>query len=791
MEEYKTPSAEAVKKEVKSVKNMTEGVDLNMPDNLAENEETCKSFVKRAFSYLQRFTHSSERESLERRLIESDRMFRMAIQKSSEEIYTTETEYNESRAVSSQYYRSIKGITSGQKSIIFPRGSEELPAQFIPDYNGDFISKEEAERIAKGDNMMLRYTWDKDGIERVVKSNLLFSNKNSIDILSLEWDRKVVKMLMRVVGYYDKDGNPVEYKLENFFKDGVPVVRPPKMYDSNGNSFGNMYKDGIPVLTVLVEKPFVVCDNPHLERHPAKNCYFDLTIEDPMQWQCFIREYQKSFESLLNKQYSGEYTNVEKLCDAQLFDAPEHTAENVDDEQSTFADINRSGVDRRNGLYKVFHIQMYAPINDKGKWDKDAIPKLYEAVIAGDMNAPVDNIVDGKSKGAVVLQLRRFPYAHNMFTYWPIYSHDDDRRSAIRMGYETILRNNYEIQTACLRQWEDNKNRIIRAQKIIQGGALSTSDMTSSASKSKVLVTRRGIDPKSVMHTVPEQNVTQLTVQELGFMGQDANDITGMTEAMRGAAMGSRTTSTEYQGAITQGMKPAIEDAKFMADQIFPRMLMMIASMWRQFGEPGKVINITDGDVIIGQVDPTDLYGMSNIRVVGVDRFESDVLQRNQMIQFLNNGFAYAKESMGPEGETAFWRRFAESFRMRDAEKIFPEGNMYVEAERQAWNDINTLMNDPYGALNSEGFMPEQGENHKVQLNILKPYRENLNLMAKVNPAYGENLRVLDILILAHEQMLERSVQMAMQNQQAQSAQPVNTGEVAGDQLGGLVGGVA
>lgn len=744
------PSAAEVKKATKPVE--TEVRDyVKLPDNLAEETDLAKSFHNEAYSRFQRFVGQASRTELEENLRSADAMWRLAKRKGRTVKGSAQQQDTLSNVAASQFYKSVRLVSSGQTSMIFGQ-QDELPAQYDPPREDASISQDEAQRVANADNLLLNYTWEKDGWEEKIKQAIRRVNKNSIQVMSLEWEYKTEKRVERVPGYYTAKKEPVSYR------GAKPDAAP--MFDYSGKPISSVLDaNGKPRSFVFIEKTKVVKNCPVLELHDMKNVYFDLDIPDMRNQSCVVIRTQKSLGDLLAMQRDGMFKNVEKLSQTHLYESETNNSSTVDTERDTNAGYQRDMTE--NGLIDLYHVYMVSPVDEKGKkWDSDVVPEFYEAVYAGPFGTFADKEADDKDKAkatSVCLMLRRLPYHHGHLPLYVIYSHDDER-GAVRMGYQTLLECNYEQQVSRQNQWHDNNELAVRSPWVGEKGNVLSRDLKF-RNGNQVMWVKPGTGQTALTKlSVPD--MTQRFISEMDMLRKDADEICGTTDVMRGVAMGARTTGTEAMGAREQAMMPAIEDAKVMADQIFKPILADHASLWRQFGDPRAMITVTRSNVVLGTVSPGELYGECNVRVVSVAKYQTDMASRQVINNAISSG-VYEKSAgfMGKDGALEFWRTWARLMRFPNAQKIFPGARKYVEAENQAWADVEAIKADPVKAMNDPAQLPKPDEMHDIHIGILQQVRDKYVLLAKATPGDEKDAAIvaaLDLYMLMHEQFKEQ-----------------------------------
>ena len=788
MPQISIPDAKTLKKEA-GVELLPSYVEL--PPNLAENSTLCEKYHGLAYDFFESFRDQSLRTELIDMLAAADRAWRLSTNKTTVlQKASAQQQDTLSDVTSPEYYSAVRLLTAAQTSILFQDGSN-LPAEYTPLSNTNDYSEVQGDTISRNDNLLLNYNWAVDKWDDKIRDIVMYSNKNAHEFITLEWEKLTKMIVARSPGYYQADGTPVAVNEQ------TPEPAIGEAYGANGNMLESVFNgEGEPLSYVRAEKENVIKDCATLKRHDLKNVFIDLSIDDMQQQSCIVIRSQESLTNIMSKYQSGEYMNVDRLCDSQLYDGDDRYGLEIEDNEDDNVSIE-SITRNKNGLFDVFHVFMMAPIDStgKGKWDdKKVIPEIYEAKFIGpfDEFGNSDRDSDGKSKGCVCVKLRRNPYHNRKYPCHLQHSHIDDR-GAVHIGNITLLAGLVEEMTTTMNQHIDNKTLINKAPFIGEKGNVISRDLTSGANK--VI----WVKPGSAGTALTRQNIpdtTNSTVPLMQFLKKQFDDTIGTGEAMRGEFAGSRTSANEYLGAKEMQLKPLLEQTRRFASELFSWMLEQHADLWRQFGDPTKKITITgDDNSIIGEADPGALYGKMFVKVNAVDKFEKNLAQRQTLVNFISSGgYTQSKEFMGKEGALYFWRAVGESLELPDVEKIFPEAQRYVEAENQAMSDIKGIMRDPQASMSDPEMIPQEGERHDVHVKILEDYLERFQLIAKVEPENAQYnqavMSALQLYITIHQQYQQQAA-MAMQQQQAQAPayqgqQPAeNQGEQSGEFLAG------
>ena len=780
---------------------------VELPANLAKNADLCGLYWQKAHERLQWYKGQDLRRQLEENLQASDAMWRASKRRDRTQGGEANADPNTLSNVSStSFYRSHRIITTGQTAVIFY--GAELPFRYEPEVSSRDYTDEEGKRIADGQNLTFQYSWYADGYDKKLKDALFYVNKDAHAMLRHEWEFQTQSRIERVPGYYTKDGDPVEAKP------GVPIDAGTAIYKQNGdalnlpkNEFGQPQlfdENGTPRSYAFIEKVRVLHDHPCLTMVDIKDIFFDMTIDDMQKQNGIVEFFYPSYDEILQGAKDGKYTNVDQLSDFVLDSGI--TESNVQQDRDENAD-GQSTSNYKSGLLKACRVWLKAPIDDstnrrKGKTDKtrgvwDAeknVPVWYEAIFVGEFSGfnPSPTPESNSKPTCVCIMLRRNPNHHGRNPYKWLHSHRDNR-GALHMGYSTLLDGLYEQECTVLNQYFDNRTLAVKRPWIGEKGNVLSRDLKFRQGN-QVFWVKPG-SGSTALKQLDVSDMTGTTLPMLELLSDLQSKTMGTDKAYAGEFAGSRTTGTEYLGVMEQAMKPAMEDARGITDQFAPWLLENDADLWRQYGDPEHELVVIHPEtrMVLGRVNPAELYGRLKTRVVSIGQFETDMTIRQNLTNFIASG-GYDKSSpfMGKEGSLLWWKTVFKFMKIPDGDKMFP-ALKYKEAENQAWSDIQMILNDPNKAIEDATNHPHEDENHDIHLGILEPYYEKWKMLTpKDTPGYDAMDRAFQLFIHLHKQAKEQQgAQQATQQQGQQNVAgtpPAMSGEGAGDTLSGMMG---
>lgn len=810
-EDFVIPTNKGIEKNIAQYETIQRNY-VNNPENMCNNEELAGQCLKATSSHYKRFIGQSSREELLTYIANADAKFRLAkTQNKQFSVGSTQESNTLSHVASTQFYKSCKLIYTGLCNIIFG-DNLDLPARYESDENSEDYDYAEGQRIATEQTEYFRSVYDNDSWSSIIKDSMYWLVKNAHELISVQWRYETDTKTERVPGYFTKDGKPIEVYPEN----GAAIASETKKpytgqgYDRNGYQVEKIFdENGRPLSYVFIDKTRVVRENPVLLRYRMEDCYFDLDIKDDgsdpyldyMQKQtCVIVHTQKTLEQLLKGARDGLYENIDKISSAHLAN-DSNVVDAVDIKQERDENADQETDKQETGLFDSYHVFLKAPIDkEKKEWSDSEIPEWTEIEFIGKISdsMPINLKKGEKAQSPVCILLRKNIYHHKRNPFKLIFSHPDER-GGVHMGNYTLLECNIEEQTTTINQHIDNKTLRIKSPWIGKKDSILNKNELVFKNGNQVVWINGDVDRSLKKIDIPD--TTQTTLPLLQMLKEDANETVGTTDVIQGQYAGSRTTGTEVVNVRAQALQPAIESARYIANQYFNFILRDTSDLCRQFSNPSKTIK--NGNYTIR---PAELYGSLKTKVVAVDQFNADMTAKNSLTAFIQaGGFEKAQPYMGQSGGLNFWRMYAKVNKMPDYLSIFPEARKMVEAENQAYADIAVILEDPERASNDPDLLPKEGEAHDVHIKILESAREKAKaVMPMAEEDQAERLKmsiqVFDLYILIHNQLKTQESQGSgvgalsaggQQQPSAEAALPTLEGEAFGDELAGQQGQVA
>lgn len=688
--------------------------------NLADDKELCDLFWNDANQHWNRFNGQPEREAAEDARVAADGMYRASRRKPTRQA----EKFTMSNVSDTGYHRRIRTVSAGEAAIFY--NGIDPPAKYVPLAETDDYEPEDGKIIADQQNLLARYTQLVDKREAKVKKLNLLTNKYANYFEKSEWLRVV--QTRRERRPKRKNG-----KIER---------------DKDGAIKGWERKE--------IER--TIADHPTIRLKDPKDIWIDATIEEMDMQLCILDRGTENVQTLHRLQSQGEIMNVDEIKAEHLYQGEQHSDEL--NRRKENADEGTSSQES-NGLVEVWNVWMLAPIDKEGKWDrKKTLPTWHWGIFAGNINSR-----------PVCLSLMRNPYNHGKQPYNMVHSHEDDK-GAYHFGFPELGEDLYWLSTTIVNQAVDN-NTLRNRKPFIQIGRSLTQDMTFSGNK--IFHMERG----ATLTEVDVKDTTGVTMQFLDRI-DDIQDKTFNTDKpITGEPLGGRTTAQEATNVFEQAQKPAIEKAKYFGDQHYPWEFGMDKDLWEQFGDPKRVIKLTEHEQVY-EVRPGDLWGPLTVSVSSVLEFESTALRRQQLNAVTTNVMPFLGKFMAPGGGQQYGRDFFDEFKIKNGDIIF--GTVAnAEARSQAQRESRDMID------NDKVTDPQPDEAHDAHIETHQDILDEFKMLPKAD---RETMGGLDTINLqqrhidGHKKLKTDQQPSAQAPPQQELAGPAGLGLAQGGQLG-------
>jgi len=599
---------------------------VDLPDNLAGDEELAKRISDVMWRDWQRFDSQETRRHWVDRIIDNDRMYRC----SDKRVSGKAARQTVSNVTDTGFRRRIDTIHANEMSVLIP--DDGLPAFYeVGRADDSGSSGEEAERVIDDRNALEVHYWEEDNRVAKIRAANMKTNKDENCIVSMEWCREVRTEKVRVVSERDPEtGEPTKFSFEE-------TTEPVK-------------------------------DCPSFDLHDPKDVWFDTTVKDAQQTP-WIKRRDVLLDELYAQQEAGNIANVGKITSKQLADGHDISEADLEDERNLNAGQATTD-DEPNGLIRIYDFWARLPIDDKGKWAPGKVlPRIFWCTFAGR--------IDGEK---VPLRIQKNPYNHGMMPFLILHSHRDDR-GIIHDGLGTAIEGLWDEANTNINQAVDNKTARNRPVWVAKGH-WGTRDLTLRGGYNKVL--KAGVNGS--MDQLMPQDTTQTTMAFSDRLEDLMDKVAGTDKPIAGEALGSRTSATEAKNIFDQAVKAPLAKVQYWAeDQLFPWMLKMDASLSDQFADPSLTIK-----VLGREIRPARLYGPFGVRVTVVTEHANNALARQQMAAWVQNDLPILAPYMSPEGPGIAGEKAARSagFSAAESQKMFGTKNLadsVNQAREEAW----------------------------------------------------------------------------------------------------------
>ena len=662
----------------------------------------------------------------------ADEMYRAALTRSQvENDASANKENTRSNVSSTAYNRTIRVITAGEMAVTL--GNEELlPVVYEPPQGATEYQEGEALEVAHERNMILSYTFDTDKMREKIRKIYTFVNKYGNGLVEMAWDYRKTKEMRRV---------PVKWAKT---KEGQP--RRPTKY-------------------AFEWVDVMLADNPTLIWHDKKDCGFDAMIDDIQDQSCLYTRAQRNISDIWEFSATGQYKNVGKITTDMQYQGEGDASQQKDDRQANAGES--SDANKETSQFDIWTTMIRVPINDDtGKWDpKKEIPHWYKAVFVGD--------IDGKP---VCVQLSPNPAFCSKIPYLLMHSHDDDK-GALHLGYAILTFGLYMMETTVFNQTFDNNTKRTEVPMIADDGSIRVRDKKFRAGGNQWWWLRPGARPPTQVNV---QDTTQQSIPLLKEIQEIYKDTVGTNKPFLGEALGSRTSASEAIGVLEQATKPALEDAKYKANQLFPFIAEWSARFWELFSDPNREIMITY-EGITKSVNPAELYGPIQTRVTAIKRFQDNVLRRKEENTFLSQIFPIAEKYMKKTGVVSMLTQVLENRGYENVSDLWDVGSDF-DARHVAQSEGQAILFE--GIID----MPKPDENHEAHLDEHNQDLAGYEVGMTPEEYNDQNVRHMKQHILIHEQMMGAAEQQK-QLGPAQAAAPEDSARTVGEETGDMISG--
>ena len=710
--------------------------------NFADNEKTVDKARNWVASNHQYCRHQQKRDRSDDLREIADSMWR--VDKTRSEINSEESDNVEDTRAdfpSVGYFEAVKTITSGETSVILGN-SEDLPMEYEPLPGAEGYILDEGIRVSDDQNAVLAWSMErKDANGRNmydgIRSALFYLNKYGNQVLEMEWDYRVDERTV---------SEPIFDKREE------------------GEDEGEVPRKVI--ARKFKKKKVVIANNPKLNVIDLADCTFDVDIPNVQDQNYFDIRRDMQLADVWQLQRSGTLMNVGKIRGMYL------NGEYADEKEARENHRGGSGtVDNQTNLVEIHKARIRLPIDpETGEWDEDTqIPTWFETWWAGDV----------ESGNCLCLAIIPNPHHCKKIPVEIVHAFEDDN-GALHLGNPELLKSGYSMLTTIMNQYFDNVSSRNQLPFIVERGSIGKKFLTVTAGGNRIIFKEPGFaDPVPL-------NITDTTSQTFTAMDK-AEDLirraAGINKPLLGEGLGSRASASEAINTLNQALKPALEDAKYKADQILPFIAEWIMDMTRQFANPDDMIAVKFKGAV-RKVYPGRLWGDQLVRVVAIKKLQDNILRVQAENTMMTSYLPVFGQFMTEEGMVDLGKQIAKNRDFDNVDSWYKIGDDY-DARHVAMSENEAIV------LDNVVDFPSPSENHDAHIDEHESFVLRYTLGVPDEDQNKEGIANMKRHIDMHKQFMDQRPQpgapQAPEGSAPESA-PRTVGEAAGDLVGGAGG---
>lgn len=717
------------------------------PVNLAEDEELIDHILRWTSERYGKYIGQSARDKMKDDLIDADRMLRVSEvdgSTASEQQLNTLSNYK-----TPGYRRRCEIVAANVESLIVD--GDDLPAEYVLPHVPDGMNQSQVEvKAVDQQNIWEKYVVEQD--KRFDKlSELLYSTAGYANhAVEYGWKRKVQNIKTRKVATLLRDDETGEERI----------------------------------MKTEFRNEEIVEEYPTMDIFAVSDLVCDLTLPDIQSQECVFRLWDAPRHEVETFGRLGEYKNLKKLRNNSSVVQRNSERIELDDDKQTNAGQSADDVASEN--VQLATIWCRLPIDVKkitkngakaGAWDENATTSLFKVVLAGDPAA---------TSNAVVLLCEQSRLPVDMIPIDVVHSHRDNKG----LLHDGFLQKSVPIYHTINSLWNmgvDNVHKAVHAPMVAEFGQLQTppTGLVWKNTNGNQIIWKNAGASKDALVQLDTKDMTGVIMPWIQTLEKQWDDIFGITDPVRGQALGSRTSASEAQNVNDKAMQPILSWARYVLNQILPNMLFWDMHLSRYFADPTKEKAILQGDRI-HLIRPAELVGDAIIRVTAIDRFERDVLKQAEQSDFIQKMFPMLQPILSREGQIKLASDLLKS-RKIDTDGLFPAENKTGDAQTMAVLESQSMLSG------GEWDQPQPDEDHATHLKVHEDMQRMYDLMPDKIPEVS-NMHKAHIemtkQMLAQQEAQAAQFSGGMQQQPQGGTEPMLPGELSGDMLGGQMGGI-
>jgi hypothetical protein len=510
-----------------------------------------------------------------------------------------------------------------------------------------------------------------------------------------------------------------------------------------------------------------IADWPRPIVYDMKDVWFDAMIDDVQQQSCIALRMQKQLSDLWTLTYTGEFKNVGDIKKEHFYMGEE--INHIKDDRQDNANESQDA-ETPTTLIDVWKFWVRLPIDpETGEWDaKKNLCTWYKVHFAGEVE-----------RNPVCLEITQNPHSCGFIPVEIAHALEDDK-GALHMSYCTLAKSYYAQEMSLFDQANDNVTARNQVPLLVEKGSLDIRNLLFAPDGNRIWPYKAGSrEPKELQI----QDATQTTLNLLNATEERRQKILGTNKAFLGEPIGGRQSASGYLGTLDQALKPAVEDAKYKAEQLLTFHAFWVKEMYYDFGNPETTLLITYEDEQI-EVKPSYLYGDFRIRVSSIKHFQDSAIKKKQDNELLGQVLPVLMNmnAIDPQGAKIIARQILQDRNIEQINEIFKTDNNYDAIRVARSENMAILWNNIFD-------MPKMEENHPVHIKEHESHLTSVLLLPDGERPDDVAISRMKLHIQVHNQY-EQQQKSGQSNQASlnQPEAPIMPGEVSGDMISGNMG---
>ena len=711
--------------------------------NYADNEDTVAKTLSWCQSYLYKFKNQGARDAFEDEMDIADELYRAAANRNSlNSDQADNIESTTSQIQSATFYSDVRAINANEKIVVLGN-EQELPVKYEPipgsaDYGIGDAGVKEGLRLARYWNALLAYVWGVGKYDKAIMNELWKMNKYGNVAIEMTWDYRVEKRWVK----------KPKYKKTGMFGLG---------------------KEDTTKITGFTWKQMdvTIADWPKPIVYDLKDVWFDAMIDDVQEQSCLAFRCQKQLSDIWGLQYTGEWMNVDKIKQDHFY-MGEQINDVKSERQSNAGESEDS--ETPTTLVDVWKFWVRLPIDpETGKWNAGKnLCSWYRVHFAGQVET-----------GPVCLEITPNPHSCSLIPVNIAHALEDDK-GAFHLSYCTLGKSYYAQEMTLIDMANDNVRERNRLPLMVEKGSLDIRNLVFAPGGNRIWAYKAGSrEPKELQI----QDTTQTTLNMLGATEERRQKILGTNKAFLGEPIGGRQSASGYLGTLDQALKPALEDAKYKAEQILPFHAFWIKEMYYDFGDPETTLLITYEDEQL-EVKPAHLYGDFRIRVASIKNFNDSALKKKDDNELLAQVLPVLTKmgAIDAQGAKVIARQILTDRKLENINEIFKTESNY-DAIRVAKSENMAIM------WQNIFDMPKPEENHLVHIKEHEQHLSSVMLLAENEMPDPTAIKRMKMHIEMHKRFMNEAAAGIVNQASLDQPEPAGTpGEVVGGDIAGDMG---